>query len=75
MRACLNSTGIVDSAKDRLNSVVMGGSKAGRQDLRSLVGRKSSAQEESEEANIAAFTSDCEKGSKLDRVGGGQVGG
>ena len=66
---------MVDSAKQRLKRVVIGGNKAGRHDFRSFVGKKSSAQEESEEAKMAAFTSAYEKGWKLDRGARGEDGG
>ena len=55
MIACLKSTGTVDLEIHRLIRLVIGISRASRQDFRSLVGIKSREEVESEEAKIADF--------------------
>jgi len=57
MTACLNSLGNVLSEMHRLRSVVMGGRRASRQDLRSVVGIRSRQQVELEQDKIANLTS------------------
>lgn len=72
--AALKHAGKVDSFKQRLINVVIGGKRVSRQDLRTRVGMKSSKQVASEDARIAAFTSAAEAGAKSDRSGGGAGG-
>ena len=72
--ACLKEEGKVDSAMHRFMRVVIGGSKASMQDLRSLVGNMSSEQVASVLERISFLTSSSETGAKLVRGGGGNVG-
>src|SRR5215469_12848363 len=68
--ACLKSTGIVDSLRQRLIRRVTGSRRASRHDLISFVGRKSREQVQSDIDKIAAFTSDSVAKAKVERVGG-----
>jgi hypothetical protein len=63
--ACLKVVGKVDSEMQRLRRVVMGGSKASRHDLRSLVGKISRVHVASVEERIILLTSLVETGAKL----------
>ena len=60
--------------RQRLIRLVIGGKRAGRQDLRSLVWIESRLQVASEEERIAAATSAEEAGRKSRSVGGGEGG-
>ena len=73
--AVLNGAGKVDSDRQRFRRVVIGGSNASRQDLRSLVGRISRGQVESVEERMIFFTSPTVAREKLCKDGGGTVGG
>ena len=60
----------MDSLRERLTSVVMGFRRAGRQDLRRVVGMSSRVQVESEEVRINVRISSGVAGSKCCREGG-----
>ena len=66
--------GKVDSEMQRLMRLVMGMSRESRQDFRTRVGIKSSAQVESVEAKIAALTSSGVAGEKWLKLGAGVEG-
>ena len=70
IRACLKSSGIVDSLRQILIRRVIGSRSALGHDLMSFVGRESSEQVESDIDKIAAFTSDSVARAKVERVGG-----
>ena len=74
-KASLKLQGKVPSDKQRLSRVVIGGSRASRQDLRSQVGRMSSGHVELLEARMIFLTLSREAGEKLVRGGGGAAGG
>ena len=63
--ACLKESGKEPVERQRLIRLVIGGKRAGRQDLRSLVGIKSRVQVASEEESTAVATSAGEAGKKL----------
>jgi hypothetical protein len=68
--ACLKDVGKLPSDRERLIRVVIGTISASRQDLRSLVGRRSESQVESEDAAIAFLTSSMVVGIRTSRGGG-----
>lgn len=68
--ACLRSDGNLDSARQRLRKVVIGGKSASRQDLRRNVGMMSSEQEESGEERMILRTSSVVVGEKELKNGG-----
>ena len=63
--------GNVPELRERLMMLVMGRSRAGRHDLRSLVGMISRGQVASEEERIAVWTSRRLVGGNESRLGGG----
>jgi hypothetical protein len=74
IKACLKGDGKVDSERQRLRSVVIGGRRESKQDLRSQVGIISSAQEELDDERIRDLTSSAVVGEKLERIGGARSG-
>ena len=72
--ACLKIVGKVDSDKQRFRSVVIGGRRASRQDLRSQVGIISREQEELGEERMRDLTSSTVVGAKPDKRGGATSG-
>ena len=70
MIAYLKSLGNVFSEMHKLNRVVIGGSRASMQDLKSVVGIRSRQQVELEQDRMAILTSDSVRVVK-DRNGGG----
>jgi hypothetical protein len=68
--AILKQAGNVDSLRQRLIKVVIGGRRLSRQDLSIRVGMKSSEQVASDEARMASLTSADVAGVKSDNSGG-----
>lgn len=68
--ACLRSDGKLDSVRQRLRNVVIGGKRASRQDLRRNVGRISRGHEESGEERMIFRTSSVVVGEKELKIGG-----
>jgi hypothetical protein len=68
--ACLKQDGKVDSVNDRLINVVIAGARASTQDFNMRVGKISSEQVASDEANIADLTSWIVVGLKVESAGG-----
>ena len=75
IKASLKLEGKMSSDKQRLSRVVIGGSRALRQDLRSQVGRISSGHVELLEAGMIFLTSSREAGEKLVKGGSDAAGG
>ena len=73
-KASLKLEGKVFSDKQKLSRVVISGSRASRQDLRSQVGRISSGHVELLEARMIFLTLLREAGEKLVKGGGGAAG-
>ena len=71
---CLKESGKVPVERQRLIRLVIGGRRAGRQDLSSLVGIESSVQVASEDDMMASETSTEEAGRKKGSGGGGEGG-
>lgn len=67
--------GKVASARERLMMVVTGSIKESRQDFNRKVGIMSSRQVEFEDLSMIALTSSTEAGEKVEREGGGILGG
>jgi hypothetical protein len=69
--AVLKQAGKIDSLRQRLIKVVIGGRRASRHDLSTVVGIKSSGQDALDEVRIAVLTSSSVARSKCESTGGG----